>query len=177
MKLTIELDVPRWRNALAGIGDRFDEAVSASMNMAAALARQLGQADIAQAGSFGARWIDALQVAVTGSGNNMRLSMKLNVPGADIFETGGVIQGKPLLWLPLSGTDAVGVPPKDYGGLFSAKSSKGLPLLFSLADKLPRYFGIPSVTIPQLFHLRDDLNDVKEVYRAVFDEAWASTAS
>jgi len=177
VKITLKLNVPKWSNVLAGLGDRFDEAVSVAMNMAASMARQKATADILSAGKFGARWVSALQVTVGGSVSNMKISMSLNLPGADIFETGGQIQGDPLLWLPLSGTDAEGIQARNYGGLFSGLSSKGTPLLFSLADKLPKYFGIESVTVPKLFHLREDLLSVQANFRSVFDTAWQSTTS
>jgi hypothetical protein len=145
--------------------------------MAASMLRSLAIRDIMSAGKFGARWINALSVGVSGTRNNMKLSMSLDVPGADILEEGGEIQGKPLLWIPISGTDAEGVQASDYsGGLFSVQSPTGTPLLFSREDKKPKYFGISQVTIPKLFHLRDDMLDVVSGFRDLFDDAWRSGA-
>lgn len=176
MKITIKLDVPKFQTRLAGLADRYDRAVSAAANMAASMLRSLATRDILNAGRFGARWLSALAVGVTGTGNNMKISMTLNLPGASLFEEGGVIQGKPLLWLPLSGTDAEGIPAGEYGGLFSVQSPSGNPLLFSTIDRQPKYFGISQVTIPKLFHLRDDMMDVVSNFRALFDDAWRSGA-
>lgn len=173
MKITIKLDVPKWKDALAGLGARFDKAVTAAMNMAASMVQERARIDIASAGRFGQRWFDAVHVDVL---NNMRISLRLDIDYGNIFETGGVIAGNPFLWLPLSGTDAEGIRARDYGGpMFSAKSRTGTPLLFSLSDKLPKYFGIERVTIPKLFHLRDDLRSVQDNFRQVFDAAWAAS--
>ena len=173
MKLTIKLNAPKWRSVLAGLGDRFDAAITAAMNMAASMAKYAADKDIESAGKFGPRWTEALEVGVSGTLSNMKISMTLGISYGNIFETGGVISGNPFLWLPISGTDAEGVRARDYsGGLFSAKSKSGTPLLFSMSDKMPKYHGVESVTIPKLFHLREDLLSVQANFRSVFDAAW-----
>ena len=173
MKIVLKLNVPKWQKALAGLGDRFDKAITAAMNMAASMAKYAADRDISSAGKFGSRWTDALKVGVSGSLNNMKISMTLGIGNGNIFETGGDIAGNPFLWLPLSGTDAEGTQAKDYPDqLFSAKSASGTPLLFSMSDKMPKYHGTEKVTIPKLFHLREDLLSVQANFRAVFDAAW-----
>ena len=164
---------PKFKQNLAGLGDRFQAALTAAANMAASMIEEAGRVDIANAGKFGARWTGGLHVRVEGSLKNMRISMIHDIPFADIFETGGTIHGHPFLWIGLSGTNAEGVPPSQYsGGLFSAKYPRqtGAPLLFSINDKLPKYFGIESVTIPEKFHLNEIMQSVMGNFRKVFDE-------
>jgi hypothetical protein len=94
-------------------------------------------------------------------------------PGAKIFEKGGVIKGKPLLWIPLSGTDAVGVRAGAYGGLYSVNNpGQKRPLLFSIKDKQPKYFGIEQVTMPKKFHLAEIQKSVMGNFRQLFDQAF-----
>lgn len=161
---------------VAGLKDRFDTAYMAAANMARSMLEQVGRADIASAsGNFGESWTQGLHVTLNGSMPNMLLSMTHDIPFAGIFETGGTIQGKPLLWIPLSGTDAAGVRASAFGGgLFSARypRTSGPPLLFSIADKRPRYVGVSTASIPKLFHLHEDAESVMSNFRSFFDQAW-----
>jgi len=161
---------------MAGLAERFEEAVTVAMNMARSFIEEVARADIANAGGrFGESWTQGLHVKLEGSGSNMRLSMSHDKPQAGIFETGGTIQGNPLLWIPISGTDAEGVQASEYGALFSARYPRrsGPPLLFSIADKKPRYFGTSSVTIPKLFHLQEDADSVMANFQSFFNDAWS----
>lgn len=163
---------PKFKQNLAGLHDRFEKAMTAAMNMAASMIKQRGDADIASAGNFGTRWTNGLQVNVEGGGalGKMRIVLTLDQPGAKIFEEGGVIKGKPMLWIPLSFSDAVGTPASEYnGGLFSVTRRSGAPLLFSIADKQPKYFGIEQVTIPKKFHLNEIQRSVMANFRQIFD--------
>lgn len=165
---------PKFKQNLAGLHDRYAKAFTAAMNMAASLIKQQGDADIERAGNFGGRWTQGLHVNVEGQGGalgRMRIVLTHDQPGAKLFEEGGVVQGDPMLWIPLSFSDAKGIRASEYpGGLFSVtRSSGGRPLLFSVADKLPKYFGIESVTIPRKFHLRDVQKSVMRNFRQIFD--------
>lgn len=167
-----------FKTKMAGLADRLDRAVTAAMNMAASMILEAGKADIAGAGKFGESWTKGLKVNIEGAAGNMRMYMTHDIPYAGIFETGGTIKGAPLLWIPLSGTDAAGIRASAFGGgLFSAKYPRksGPPLLFSMADRQPRYFGVESVTIPKKFHLTEDVTSVMSHFRAIFDEAWAAS--
>lgn len=168
----------KFKDQLAGLGDRLNKAIDTAMNMAAAMMLQAGRDDIASAGNFGDKWTDGLKVVLEGSAPNMRMYFTHEIAWAGIFETGGTVQGSPLLWIPISGTDAQGVRASAFGdGLFSAKYPRrtGPPLLFSMADKKPRYFGVSEVTIPRKFHLTEDVTSVMSNFKAVFDEAWRAS--
>lgn len=165
---------PKFKQNLAGLHDRFQAALSASMNMAASMIKRRGDADIQAAGKFGQRWTAGLHVEVEGGLRNMRISMYHDIDYAGIFEKGGVIKGAPMLWIPLSFSDAKGTPAGEFGGgLFSVtRKAGGAPLLFSMADKLPKYFGIESVTIPKKFHLAQIQKSVMANFRQIFDAAF-----
>lgn len=169
---------PKFKQNLAGLGDRFSKALTAAANMAASMMQDRGRADIAASGNFGDVWLSGLKATVEGAGQkNMRISMTHSDPRAKIFETGGTIKGKPLLWIPLSGTDAVGVKAGDYGGLYSVNNpGQSRPLLFSIKDKQPKYFGIEKVTIPKKWHLAEVQKSVMANFRQIFDQEFRGRA-
>lgn len=142
--------------------------------MAASMIKKAGDADIQAAGKFGQRWTAGLHVVVEGGLKNMRISMYHDIDYAGIFETGGVIRGSPMLWIPLSFSTAKGIPAREFGGgLFTVnRTTGGPPLLFSMADKQPKYFGVESVTIPKKFHLAQVQKSVMANFRQIFDAAF-----
>jgi hypothetical protein len=178
LKIRITNPGPAFKTQMAGLADRLIRTIDATMRMLQSMIKQEADADIESAGNFGQRWTDGLKVNLEGATPNMRLYMTHDIPYASIFETGGVIEGNPLLWIPLSGTDAVGVRASTFGdGLVSSGSKRksGRPLLFSVTDRQPRYVGVPSVNIPPKFHLAEDVNSVMSNFRQVFNNAWATT--
>jgi hypothetical protein len=132
---------------------------------------QRGRDDISSAGKFGARWTSGLQVAEDFGPDESKITVFHTVPYWRIFEVGGSIHGKPLLWIPLSGTDAEGQLARNYsGGLFRIKSRSGLPLLMSKSDRQPKFFGKESVFIPKKFHLVEIAKEVAEKMRDYFND-------
>jgi Bacteriophage HK97-gp10, putative tail-component len=118
---------------------------------------QEGRADISAAGKFGARWTEGLRADVSEGGGSVRVAVTHDVSYWRVFEYGATISGNPLLWIPLSFAN---VPPgtsaKDYGPLFRVdRKSGGAPLLLSVQDKQPKYFGKEQVVIPKKFHLTE----------------------
>lgn len=169
LELTIEIDSDAFKKSLEEAAADFDNALETAKNMVASMIEDQTKADILSAGNFGAAYADNLSVTVQGD----EIITTLDAPGADIFQDGGTIHGNPLLWLPITGTDAVGTQAKDYGQkLFSVnRKAGGPPLLFSMSDKKPKYFGIPSVFIPKKFHLEEIQLSVMENFASVFKEA------
>ena len=163
----------KFKANMVELGEKIVNAISAAVNMAASMIESMARDSISAAGNFSGRWIGGLHVAADDTLDNMRISMSSDVPYAGIFETGGTIQGHPLLWLPLSGTDAEGIRASAYGGLFSAKYPRhsGKPLLFSIRDKRPKYFGTESVTLHARFHLNDDVERVMANFRQFYTDA------
>lgn len=119
------------------------------------------RSDISSAGKFGARWVTGFKGKVSQGGGHYLVSFTMPTKPPmvhwKVFEYGAVIKGKPLLWIPLSfAKDAQGIRARDYPGkLFRVnRKSGGAPLLLGGKPASPKYFGIPSVTIPKKFHLR-----------------------
>ena len=112
------------------------------------------RADIKKAGKFGPRWTQGFQGKVTEGGGSIRIAFTQSVPYWRIFQHGGVIRGKPMLWIPLSfATDAQGKSARDYPGpLFRVDRKAGAPLLLTPGRPAkPKYFGKESVRIPKKF--------------------------
>jgi Family of unknown function (DUF6441) len=79
------------------------KAATAAVRDATEMAKSAGRASIAGAG-FSRKWQNALRVKIyPPNRDSMRAAALIyhKVPYAEVFEEGVVIQGKPLLWLPL----------------------------------------------------------------------------
>lgn len=129
-----------------------------------------GRADISKAGRFGARWTEGFKGKVTEGGGFIKVSFTMAVPYWRIFQKGGTIHGRPLLWIPLSfAADAQGKNARDYPGkLFRVDRKGGAPLLMAGKPAQPKYFGKESVNIPKKFHLieiiREGADKMKKFY-------------
>jgi hypothetical protein len=153
------------------IRQRIEKAVAAATQKLADNILKEGRSDISGAGKFGARWTDGLTVDVstdqplTGS-----LTIRHAVPYWHIFQVGGVIHGKPLLWIPLSNAGLTGVSARDFPGrLFRVdRKSGGAPLLMSAADKQVKYTGHESVRIPKKFHLVEIITAQAKTFGALY---------
>ncbi len=155
------------------VQQRQQRAISASANMLASMLLDAYRTDISGAGNFGGRWTSGMMTLTTVGVNRATIRSVHDIPYANVFEEGAEIKGG-LLWIGISGTDAEGVPAKEYGGLFSPRKQRenGRPLLFSIADKQPKYFGIEAVTIPKKFHLADVQRSVLAGYRQMYEQAF-----
>jgi hypothetical protein len=171
--IVIRLDVSK---AIASIGltaknsiALFQKAVNGAMKDAAAEIKRRGDADIMKAGNFSDRWTSAFQVTpmqVSDLQAGITVGFSDAIPYALIHEFGGVIRGRPLLWIPLSFGDAPGtgigsgkVSARDYPGkLFRVERKGRNPLLFS--DTGAQYVGVEQVTLRPRFHLRGIIANV-----------------
>lgn len=135
---------------------RIQRATGAAAIQLAETIVEKGRADIQSAGKFGPRWTTGLTYNITGKGNVRTINIREAVPYWRVFQYGAVIQGRPLLWIPLSfATEAQGVRARDFPGrLFRVdRKSGGAPLLLSADDGQPKYHGQEQVRIPKKFHL------------------------
>jgi hypothetical protein len=147
--------IPAKTNALA---QKIVKAIQLTAGDVADEIKNAGDADMLQAGRFGRRWTDAFDVVAVEDGLNSKVTVGMGIPYWRVFQFGATIKGNPMLWIPLSGTDAVGLRARDFasslGGLFHVtRKSDGLELLGSIRTKQMMYFGKASVTIPKKFHL------------------------
>lgn len=175
--MTLEIQMsnvlaPKFKGAMDGLAERFDAAIKTAADNAAALIQQRAINDLKSNGL--GKFASGLQVKVEGSAlGNMRIAMTSDDPRVGLFETGGKIHGNPLMWIPLSGTDAVGVLAKNFpGGLYSATPPGRRPLLFAVSDRKPRYFGIEEVQVKQRLHLREIQRDVMRDFQQLFNAAF-----
>jgi Family of unknown function (DUF6441) len=134
----------------------------AALREASADAVEEGRSNIAGAGRFGDKWQAGLRRRMVGATEGGEPSLqakaiifhKFGIAG--IFEHGGTIEGKPLLWIPTT----PGAPPASRSGkkLVSA-TVRGHPMLFDANDKdrhrKPLYIGVPSVRIPKKFRITE----------------------
>lgn len=166
LQLSLRLDTKQFRKNLETAASHHSDALKTAANMIASMMKDAVSADIQSAGRFSSAYLEGLSVTVDGT----KITTKIDAPGASIFETGGTIHGKPLLWLPISGTDAEGIQASNYGDqLFSVnRLTGGPPLLFSIKDHAPKYFGIPSVNIPKKFHVAEIEKRIMDSFPQVY---------
>jgi hypothetical protein len=165
----------RYRAASKRDYDRAARAVTSAAHEAARELLRLGRADISGAGNFGTRWTRGLRADVTPPRGSFSVDAQilvrhdLTAVGFRLFEFGGVVRGRPLLWIPLSfAADARGVRARDYPGpLFRVDRRSGAPLLLTTGGE-PKYFGKESVTMPRKFHIRDVGRRVARGFEALY---------
>jgi hypothetical protein len=169
LRISVEIDSDAFKRSIDGVAENYEAAFKVATNMIASMVRDAVTADIKSAGNFGSDFLGGLSVTT----EDNEIITTLDTPGAEIFESGGTIHGHPLLWLPISGTDAEGVQASDYGDqLFSVnRLAGGPPLLFSIKDRAPKYFGVPSVNIPKKFHIAETQLKVMENFPDIFEAA------
>jgi hypothetical protein len=154
--------------------ERQTRAVQEVSQRAKAEIEDQGRANIAAGGNFSsARWQQGFQAKVsyrTRSDINIRVTH--SVFYWRVFEEGAVIHGQPLLWIPLSFSEAGqrGVRARDFGApLFRVDRKSGAPLLMS--DSGPQYFGKESVTIPRKWNLRGIVRAVARRMNTFYKQA------
>lgn len=116
-----------------------------------------GRANIRAGGNFGStRWQEGFRAKLSFiSAQNLVIRITHSVKYWRVFEEGRTIVGRPLLWIPLSFSQAgsLKVRAKDFPGkLFRVNRLGKAPLLMS--DQGPEYFGKESVRIPKKWRLR-----------------------
>jgi len=161
-KLLMDKHSERHRLALKGASE---EVLNVSLREA--------RANIASAGRFGSRWTEGLRGEIREESDAVVTQYTHDIPYWSVFQFGKVIQGRPLLWIPFSfASDAQGRRARDYpGGLFKVvRKSDGLPMLWSVTDKRPKYFGKESVTIPKKFKVLEIIRLVASNIKLFFVE-------
>lgn len=132
------------------VRERRAEILAAIVRSYADLMREIrneGRAEIKKAGRFGA-WA----LRVTG-----RKGQPIEVYGTSVvsaFEDGLVIQGKPLLWIPLTrAADAQKYSPRAFPGqLVKVERRNKAPLLVAAGGE-PKYHGQTRVVMPKRINL------------------------
>lgn len=142
-------------------------AATETVREAGEIALEDGRQSIASAG-FSARWRRGLRATMDPkSGVSLTPSVRIShrIPYAGIFEHGGPIHGKPLLWVPLPAMKKLPLKRKSPGAyvraggkLHSVNRPGRAPLLVgSLStdgkDKVPLFVGVPTITIRKRFNV------------------------
>lgn len=156
---------PKTKRSILRNAPRVRAAARAAARDAADAIETECRADIASAGNFGSRWTEGLQATVGEGGGHIRIRVTMAVPYWTVFQTGKVIFGKPLLWIPLSfAADAKGVRARNYPGqLFRVDRRAGAPLLMAPGSPAQaKYVGKESVTIPKKFHVLEIIRRVSK---------------
>jgi hypothetical protein len=114
MKIVFETDPQLWRKVFTADGERMATAATEAMREVGEIAQKAGRASIKAAGGrFGRGWQNALRLQVFPR-NEVSLGATAfiyhKIPYAGVFERGAVIQGKPIMWVPLKSS------PSTIGG-------------------------------------------------------------
>lgn len=131
-----------------------DAAVGA-LDDAAKEAVQKGRANIRAAGRFSGPWVQGLRSRVyKNRGLDAAALIYHRIAVAGIFEQGGVISGKPLMWLPIGGRRLLARSGKK---LASVNIPGRRPLLVGTVQgkRIPLFVGIERTTIRKRFHIAD----------------------
>jgi hypothetical protein len=157
---------------------RVADSIRATANRAKEQIETEWAADVANAGNFGERWVEALKVQLdppSGRTTNITMTIRMEgIPYWRVHEYGAEIKGKPLLWIPLPWTGLM-MRAREYGrrfGLFRVEREGKNPLLFSIRDKQPKYVGVESVKLRKRFHLHQIIRragrSLKTLYRSEY---------
>lgn len=152
-------------------------AMRATAQQAAEEIESRGTQDVAEANLPVGAQDQAVKVAVSEGGGNIRLAVTSDLPYFNIYQKGGVIKGKPMLWIPLSSaTDAKHIYARDYPGrlVLVNRKSGGVPLLLSTVDRKPKYFGISQVTMPKRLHILEIIQDVVQKLAKTYRDRFRS---
>jgi hypothetical protein len=159
----------QYEKAFTGHYGQIAHAATGAIKEAADLAKSAARANIAGAG-FSGRWQNALRANTypkTGESVDAAAFIYHKIDYAGIFEHGGAISGKPLLWLPIGKNLPGGnrQSPAKYaaahGGLKVVKQGGKVFLVGKVGRKtVPLFVGVSTVTMPKKF---DVITTVKKV--------------
>lgn len=164
---------PQFKKGVQNLSKRQRAAQIVAARRAAEDIEREGRANIRAGGNFGSeRWQAGFQAKVSFSAGNISIRVTHGVRYWRVFEEGRVIHGRPLLWIPLSFSQAgaLGVRARDFPGqLFRVDRPGKAPLL--LSDAGPQYFGKESVRIPRKWRLRVIVKQVARRMGRYYKEA------
>ena len=157
---------------------RLADASRFAINDARTRILEAGRTDMSKGGNFGsARWQQGLQADVTPAQSrvvNLILAVYHRVPFARIFEYGGTIKGRPLLWIPLPWNPNK-VRARDFPGkLFRVDRAGKNPLLMTSTGSgkaSAMYVGVKQVRLKRRFHLRPIIRRVAKQMPFLFKRA------
>lgn len=173
MKITIEnaASTKAWAQSMESNGTAVHAAMLVASEATAKETEEQARADIAAAGRFGPAWTKSLKSTVKQDDDGVSVVTTMEGKQWRLFQDGGTQYGQPLLWIPLSFSNAVGVRMHDYPApLFRVDRPGKAPLM--VADDGPKYFGATSVTFPKKFHLIEIAEEVGSDMGARYAQAF-----
>jgi hypothetical protein len=161
---------PQFKALIDGFAETTAAATQAATQRAATEIEDQGRENIRAAGSS-ARLQDGFHAVAT----DTNITVTHDAPFWLEFEEGRVIQGRPLLWIPLSfATEAQGVRARDFPSLLRrVDRARKAPLLMA-AGARPMYFGKQTITIQKKWNLRDIVRRVADQMNQFYKEALRS---
>jgi hypothetical protein len=159
----------QYEKAFTGHYRTIAQAATGAIKEAAELAKSAARSNIASAG-FSERWQNALRANTypkSGESIDAAALVYHKIPYAGIFERGGTITGKPLLWIPLGQNLSGGnrLTPKSATAAFGplkVMARGGKVFLVGKVGKksVPLFVGVASVREPKKF---DVIATVKKI--------------
>lgn len=170
LKIIYHQTVGQWRIAMEQGNKKVAHAATAMMRAVADDVKSRGRASIA-AGGFSRKWQNAFRVNLYPKSKDSidpAVWAYHKIIYAGIFEKGGTISGRPILWIPVKGLKSVGrghITPEKwasrYGPLVKITSHAGNLILLGRRSRQkktklePIFVGLPLVHIRKRFHLEN----------------------
>lgn len=157
-----------WRAIVEEQRQEWADPAAAALKETVSAAKQEGWTDVLRANpflresAFMQNIREGLQVFFSGTeglpGQEPKAVIFHRMKIASVFEQGGTIEGKPLLWLPTRRGDP---SPRQSGKKLVSATVRGQPMLFDAFDRdrhrKPLYVGVRRVRIRKAFRLREAL--------------------
>jgi len=140
------------------------------------------RSNISGAGKFSGQWVDGLTASIAkGASESYEIRVE-HLLGAMVrpHVYGATIVGKPMLWIPLEfAPEAKNIRAREYPArLFRVDRKKGPPpLLFSVQDRQPKYFGREQVTVPARWNIAGTCRAIVDKAQDIFNAHMAKGAT
>lgn len=159
---------PKFKAMVDQFGKRTAAATQVATQRAATEIEDQGRDNIRAAGSS-----TTLQDGFHTEVRDTTINVKHDAPFWLAFEEGRTVQGRPMLWIPLSfATEAQGVKARNFPQpLFRLDRPGKAPLLLTKADRKPMYFGKTSITIQKKWNLRSIVRRIADQMDQFYKEA------
>lgn len=160
-------------------------AATGAMKEAGDRIKKRGRESIA-AGGFGPKWQNQLRVDIYPKSGKPSINAAAHIyhkiPFAGIFEYGGTVHGRPLMWIPIDANLPFRAGGKrwtpslyqrQYGALYSVRGASK-PLLVGRAPgkdgNVPLFVGVRQVTIPKKFDVTSVVDEVANGFSALYEK-------
>lgn len=168
LRVTYDSKSASFRENFGAAGSAFARATTAASRTAADQIEQQGKLAIA-AGGLGNVFQQSFHASLTTSGgaiSNAVIQVSSDIPFFGIFDRGGTIKGKPLLWVPLSFGSKQRLS-QYRGHLALVNRVGGKPLLIDVQTHIPQFVGLDAVQIRKRFDIASVIQNVMKEFPAM----------